>query len=117
MGMNIMIRNIAISTAILLLTGCSSGPSDTAKEFLTHLSKGEVTKAKEYTTESTGQLLDLASNFGGIPSNPDFKFELVEEKVDGNKATIRYKEDSKGKVQSIHLVKIDGEWKVHEVKH
>jgi len=101
---------------IILLTGCSDGPTDTAKEFLGDLAAGKVTKANQLATEDTAKLMLMASSFGKIPVDPDFDFQLVNEKIEGNKAVITYKSEPKAEAKKIHLVKLDGTWKIHENK-
>jgi len=109
-------RILALSI-LLLLTGCGAGPADTAEDFLGLVAAGELTEASELATDNTMQLLRMAQNFGALEVDPDFDFELIEEEVDGNHATITYRGKKDGKVESIHLVKLDDEWKVHEQKH
>jgi hypothetical protein len=42
----------------------------------------------------------------------DRKFEIIGERIDGEKATVIYKEDGKDDEQSIPLIKVNGLWKV-----
>lgn len=96
----------------LLLTSCSSGPDASAKNFTENLAKGKVDEAKKYATESTGKLIDLASGFGGIPVDPNFKFKADKDSIVDNSAWVTYT-NPKGKKEKIRLVKIDGKWLVH----
>lgn len=96
----------------IFLYACSSGPEKAARNFAENLSKGKVEEAKKYATEPTGQLLDLASGFGGLPVNPDFKFNFIKDSVVNNRAWVFF-EDENGKEDQIELAKIDGDWKVH----
>ncbi len=98
---------IASFSALLLLTGCGKSPSKVAKAFSENLAKGSITEAKEYATEQTGQLLDMAASMGAIEADPDYKFVLVEETIDGNRAVVKQEGG-----EQIDLVKIDGKWKV-----
>ena len=98
------------------LSACGGGPADVAEDFAGYLAAGEVSKAKELSTETTAELLQLASGFGGLDIDPDFEFELIDEKVDGNRAQITYRDKGDGKVDTIDLVKLDGKWKVHVEK-
>jgi len=100
----------------IALTGCGQSPRSTAKSFSENLAHGKISDAKKHATEQTGQLMDLASSFGGIPVEPNFKFIFVDQEVDGNSAVVRFRERPDGDVQSLNLVKIDGEWKVHMSK-
>ena len=109
---------LAVSAAVcvLFLAACGGGPADVAEDFTTYLASGEVSKAKELSTEATGELLDLAAGLGGLDIDPDFEFELVDEQIDGNRATITYRNTANGKVETLDLVKLDGKWKVHADK-
>lgn len=95
-----------------LLFACSSGPEKAAESFVENLAKGKVEEAKKYATEPTGKMIDLTSAFGGLPINPNYKFEVVEKTIDGNKATVTFKNEE-GETNSFELVKIDGKWLVH----
>lgn len=97
---------------IVFIASCSSGPERTAKEFTENLSKGKISEAKEYCTESTGQMIDFASQLGGLTIDPDFKFNIIKDSIVENKAWVTYK-DQNGKQDVVELVKIDGSWKVH----
>ncbi len=99
---------------VALLFSCSSasGPEKAAKNFTENLAEGKVDEAKKYATESAGKMLDLASAFGGLPIEPNFKFEMIKDSVVDNKAWITYK-NPKGDEETLEVVKIDGEWLVH----
>ena len=101
---------------VMMMTGCAKGPAGTAQAFLEDLAKGDIEAAKKNATEQTGQLLAMASSMGSIPANKEFKFILVEEKVDGDKAVVKYKEKADGEVEEVNLVKVDGKWKVAVAK-
>ena len=100
-----------LTLAILGLAGCSPAPSATAEKFTVALAKGDVATAKKYCTQSTAQMLDFAVSMGAVQAQPDFKFVVTKQEVDGNRATVRFKDD-KGKEEKVDLVKIDGRWQV-----
>ena len=102
---------LLLTLAILGLAGCSPAPSATAEKFTVALAKGDVTTAKKYCTPSTAQMLDFAASMGAAPAQPNFKFVMTKQEIDGNRATVRFK-DEKGKEQKMDLVKIDGRWQV-----
>lgn len=97
---------------LVFLYACSSGPEKAAKNFTENLAKGKIEEAKKYATEPTGKLLDLASGFGTLPLNPNFKFIFIKDSVADNKAWVYY-QDEKGDDELVELAKIDGTWKVH----
>jgi len=105
-------KKFLFALMIVFLASCSSGPEKAAKEFTENLSKGKISEAKKYCTESTGQMIEFASQLGGLPIDPNFKFNMVKDSIVGNKAWITYK-DQDEKQEVIELVKIDGNWKVH----
>jgi hypothetical protein len=104
-----IITVLAIST---MLFSCTAGPESTAKNFTENLAKGKVDEAKKYATESTGKMLDFASGLGGVPIEPNFKFEMIKDSIVENKAWITFT-NQKGNEETIEVVKIDGEWLVH----
>ena len=107
-----MKKIISILSISALLFSCSSGPSDAAKNFTENFAKGKVDEAKKYATESTGKMLDFASQLGKIKVKPNFKFEVLKDSIVENKAWVTLA-DSKGNKETIELVKIDGDWLVH----
>ena len=123
--MNLILRTI-ISAAILsfsiLIAACSnSGPGDTAEKFMTHLAKAEFTEAKQYASKPTGELVEMMGKMGAalggkMKDDKDFKFVLEEESIDGDKATIKFRKKEGGDIETMHLIKEDGDWKVHEEK-
>ena len=57
-------------------------------------------------------MLDMANSMGIIPVDPDFKFEILNDSIVGNKAWITIANPN-GKSEIVQVVKIDGEWLVH----
>lgn len=99
--------------AFFVLMGCGDSPQSVAKNFAENLAKGKISEAKKYATEPTGEMLDFASKIGAMPVNTDFTFIYVDKTVEGEQATVRYKNSPDGQEETIKLVKIDGKWKVH----
>ena len=96
-----------------VLISCGDNPQSVAKNFTENLAKGKISEAKKYATEPTGEMIDFASKIGAIPVNTDFTFIYVGKTIDGDQATVRYKESPDGQEETIKLVRIDGKWKVH----
>lgn len=107
-----MKKTITVLALSALLFSCSSGPESTVKNFTENLAKGKVDEAKKYATVSTGKMIDFASGFGGLPVDPNFKFEMEKDSIVDNKAWVTYT-NQKGKKETIEVVKIDGDWLVH----
>ncbi len=97
----------------LVLLSCGDSPQSVAKNFTENLAKGRISEAKKYATEPTGEMLEFASKIGAMPVDPDFTFVFVEKNVEGDKATVVYRESVDGPDERINLVRIDGKWKVH----
>ena len=107
-----MKRQLLGILALALLFSCSSGPKKTAQEFTENIAKGKIVEAKKFATEGTGQMIDMASAFGGMPIDPNFEFNFLRDSIEKNRAWVYY-EDHEGSKDVVELVKIDGEWLVH----
>lgn len=111
-----MMTALAVLGAVCL-TSCESGPEKTTRKFYEHLANGQTEEAGDYCTERTEQLLKFAGSMGGKKEglNPNFKFKLIEERVEGKEAWVKFT-DVEGKGQQdtteAYLVKVNGEWKV-----
>lgn len=96
----------------LAFAGCGRpGPRAVAEKFTAALAAGDVKEAKKYCTESTGQILDMANSMGGIKKQPDARFEFVGEEINGDQATVRFK-NKDGSTEPMNLVREGGVWKV-----
>ncbi len=115
-------RSLAIVIFTTLMLACSnSGPGTTAEKFMTHLAKAEFTEAKQYASKSTGELVEMMGKMGAamggkMNEEKDFNFILEEENIEGDKATVKFRKKDGGKIETVHLVKVEGDWKVHEDK-
>lgn len=107
------LRILPVFLACVLLAGCAPPPRAVAKQFLDNIAKGKLSEAKKQATDQTGQMLDLMASLGKMPVDPDVRFTLVDEKVDGNKATVRFKVSNSDDISVVELVRLDGQWKVH----
>lgn len=107
---------VLVPALAAILTGCVQSPRSTAKLFTENISQGKLTEAKKHATEQTGQLIDMASSMGALPIKPGNQFIFIEQTIDGDKATVRYRSSEEGNAETINLVKVDGKWKVHTRK-
>ncbi|WP_339700861.1 hypothetical protein [Algoriphagus aquimarinus] len=107
-----MKKSFTILSLAALLFSCTSGPEKSVKNFTENLSKGKVEEAKKYATETTGKILDLASGMGVIPVDPDFRFEVLNDSIVGNRAWITIANPNR-KIEIVQVIKIDGDWLVH----
>ena len=114
--MKINFYKTGLTVFTMLLLACSgNSPKSVATHFLKAMYKSDFEEAKKYGTEETAKMLDMLSGFAKMmpdSAKKDVKTEIVSEKVEGDKATYTYKEEGKNEEQTIHLVKIDGKWKV-----
>jgi hypothetical protein len=115
---------IFAAAVVILSAACSGGdsPKGVANEFLTSLNKMDFAKAKTMGTEETGKLLDMLSSFSDmVPDSvkqkeANKKIEIVNEKIEGDNATVTYKTEGSDKEETLKLVKADGKWKVQMSK-
>lgn len=99
------------------MISCGGGdtPKSVAENFLKALNKMDYETAKKYGSEDTGKLLDMMSGFAKMmpdSAKKDVSFEIKDEKINGDKATIVYSSTGDEGEQTLNLVKIDGKWKV-----
>ena len=103
---------------IAALSACGGGdsPKSVAENFLKAMNSMDFEGAKKYGTEDTGKLLDMMSGFAKmVPDSMkanETKFEITGEKIEGDKATVTYKEEGRDGETPLSLVRIDGKWKV-----
>ena len=105
------------SILVLVIVSCGGGdtPKSVAENFLKALNKMDYETAKKYGSEDTGKLLDMMSGFSKLmpdSAKQDRSFEMKDEKINGDKATVLYTASGEEGEQSLNLVKIDGKWKV-----
>jgi len=110
-------KKVNAALIILFLVSCGGGdsPKSVAENFLKAMNKMDYETAKKYGSEDTGRLLDMMSGFANmIPDSArqEKSFEIKNEKIDGDKATVTYVQSGEVGEQTLDLVKIDGKWKV-----
>lgn len=111
------LKQVATAALVVWMTACggSETPTSVADNFLKALNKMDYETAKKYGSEDTGKLLDMMSGFAKMmpdSAKKEKSFEIKNEKVDGNKATVTYTESGEEGEQTLNLVKVDGKWKV-----
>jgi len=110
-----MKKYLLIPLLVLFMASCSSNaPKDVTKNFLEALAKGKIDDAKKYASAPTAKFLEKIATIPGASEQmkqPDFKFTFVKESIEGDKATVTYK-DQKGEEEDVELIKEDGKWKV-----
>ncbi len=115
--MKLNFKQILLSVIVATLVACGGGdtPKSVAEKFLKSLNKMDYETAKKYGSEDTGKLLDMMSGFANLmpdSAKQERSFEMKEEKITGDKATVTYLASGEEGEQSLNLVKVDGKWKV-----
>ncbi len=97
----------------LMVVACSPSPKDVAKNFVEAVAHNQYDKAEEYVTDTGKAMIEMARQMGQPLNNGRVpkKIEVVEEKVNGDFAVVKISVD--GRIETLNLVKEDGEWKVH----
>jgi hypothetical protein len=106
---------LVIASFLLWNCGGKDSPRSVADKFLKAMSTQDFETAKKYGTEETTKLLDMLNGFTKMSPDSvskDMKFEITREKVNGDNATIFYKEDGREGELQLPMVKVDGKWKV-----
>lgn len=131
-----MKRMLACLSLMIALYSCSSISSDSPKKtvasFIEAAKTGDLAEIKKYITKSDASLMDIGQSFlskldpeGGKnmmdkmskefkEKTKDAKFEIKDEKIDGDNATVNVEFMNEGKAETrpFSLVKEDGLWKV-----
>lgn len=107
----------ALVAAVILFTSCGGSgdsPKAVAQKFITALEDKKWDDAAALGTEDTKKAVQMLQSFASMmPQDAKKKeYEFGEEKVDGDKATVSYKEKGTDKEQTVNLVKQDGKWLV-----
>lgn len=112
----------ALVAAVILFTSCGGGaesPKDVAQKFITALENKNYDEAANYGTEDTKKMVSSLKQFAsmmGDQKTEKKEFEFGEAKVEGDNATVPYKEKGSEKEQNVKLVKQDGKWLVAMTK-
>jgi len=117
-----ILKTILVS-CFFMLTACGGGgPESVTIKFLESMYSGDFKTAKEYATADTKSMLSMLESFGAKDQisekmgEADIDFEVVETKIDGDKAvcTVKMSSDKKEGDQNmpVNLEKVDGKWLV-----
>ena len=105
----------AAMAVFMIACGGGDTPKSVAENFLKALNRMDYETAKKYGTQDTGKLLDMMSGFAKMMPDSlkkEKNFEIKDEKIEGDKATVTYTESGEEGDLSLNLVKLDGKWKV-----
>jgi hypothetical protein len=100
----------------IFLASCNwNSPKRTAEKFLIASDKMNYDEAKKFSTDETDKLLDMMAGLSKMaPEHKGEKhtFTIIDEKIEGDAASVTYKESGKEEEQLIHLKKVNGDWLV-----
>ena len=110
-------------SCFFMLTACGGGgPEGATINFLEAMYSGDFEEAKKYATTDTKSMLTMLESFGAKDQfadkmgEADIDFEVVETKIDGDKAVCTVKmtssQEDSDQDMPMNLVKEDGKWLV-----
>ncbi|TAH42985.1 MAG: DUF4878 domain-containing protein [Bacteroidetes bacterium] len=119
--MKLLTTKSLLISCIFLLFSCTGGdsPKAVAEQYLKAIGQYDFDGAKKYGTEDTGKLLDVMSGFAKMAPDStknEVSFVILDEKIEGEKAIVIYKEEGKESETSLNLLRIEGKWKVNMTK-
>ncbi len=106
---------IAAAFSLVAAVGCNKGggsPKDVAEKFYKAVNNKDFNEAKNYATKESASMLDMMSTFAKTLPAKSKDIEVLNEKIEGETATVDVKDKETGKVQTAKLKKEDGKWKV-----
>ncbi len=104
----------------LALSSCKKKPEpqEVALEFMHAIQESNFERAKEYATKESQQVILLYSIFDGKRNENEkekiknAKLEVINQKEDGDKATVTILNSSVSSQETLQLVKEGGQWKI-----
>jgi hypothetical protein len=111
---------ICASGLALSISSCQKKPEpqEVALEFMHAIQESNFERAKEYATKESQSVILLYSIFDGKRNENErekiknAKLEVVNQKEDGDKATVTILNSSVSSQETLLLVKEDGQWKI-----
>lgn len=122
---------VVLLSFLLACSSSESSPKAVAEKFVNAIKVQNYEEAKKYSSEETVSLLNMLTgmtNMAGtfapgvtdsLKKKDDTKFVSVDEKIDGDNATVTYKIEKAGKdttgnntLNTIKLKKVKGKWLV-----
>ena len=104
---------VCLTFLILLSAGCTSGDADTPtnafRKYVEAARKKDAAEMREYASRGSQKLIDeTLKNQIGKTSAP----ETRNEKIEGENATLEYKNAATGSWDTIYFVRENGRWKI-----
>jgi len=116
------IQHSICAVILLALVACDAGksPKKTAQKFLNAFNEKNYEEARKYSTAETIKLIDLMENLSKMASDLDTvkhgKIEVINEIIEGETATVTFREAGEEGEEELKLKKVDGKWLVHITK-
>ena len=117
-------NNLLSKSAVILLfaiSGCSNeNPSDVVVDFIYAVENKHFDDARELSTPDTDKLINLQESIANFSQDSTpfvkSKIEIIEERVMGDTAYVKFVSEEEDMPTTIKLVKTDGNWLVHITK-
>ncbi|CAF0728490.1 unnamed protein product [Rotaria sordida] len=106
----------ALVAAVILFTSCGGAetPKAVSEKFMNAIEDKKYDEAAQYATDDTKAVIELIK--GGKGNETKREFVWGEEKIDGDKATVKYKVKGSEKDEEVSLIKKDDKWLVSMTK-
>jgi hypothetical protein len=106
----------ALVAAVILFTSCGGAetPKAVSEKFMNAIEDKKYDEAAQYATDDTKAVIELIK--GGKGNDTKREFVWGEEKIDGDKATVKYKVKGSDKDEEVSLIKKDDKWLVSMTK-
>lgn len=114
---------ILLCSLSMLTVSCKKEPSpeEVARKFLNAFNERKYDEARKFATPETGKLIDVMEKLtedlrtqeehASPPS-----IEVLGHIIDGDKATVTFRESETGEEQELSMKMVDGKWFVHITK-
>lgn len=104
---------LSLSFLIVFLTGCAGNGSDTPtnafRKYVEAFDKKDAAAMKEHATRNSQKIVDETIKNQTVKTNAP---ETRNEKIEGEKATLEYKNAASGTWDTIYFVRENGRWKL-----
>ena len=106
-------KSFAIAVIALIFSACKQDatPKSIAESFLTTLSAGDFTKAKTMVTKDSEEAIESLKTFAADQVKGK-KYTVTKEDIQGDNATVTYKQEGKEGEKTMKLMKVEGNWKI-----
>jgi hypothetical protein len=109
-----------LAFGLFVLVSCGGkSPRSVATHYLDAFNNRDFEKAQEYSTEKNKKIIKMFVGLDARMSDSlkrKYDFSVISERVAGDTAYVDYKSAKSNRVETLTLIKIDGEWKVASTK-